>query len=156
MSRVSSGERFGAPGGQTAKAAASGRLQEQIPAFVAIGVIGYLIDAGVTYLCARHLGLSPELARPPGFVIATIANFSLNRAITFRGSRAPFVRAFLRYCIVASGGLAINYATYSACVLLSPGFGIEVTPAVLPLFVAVGSAAAMVVTFLGFKLFAFR
>jgi hypothetical protein len=31
-----------------------------------------------------------------------------------------------------------------------------VTPAILPLFVAVGAGAAMVVTFLGFRFFAFR
>jgi putative flippase GtrA len=133
-----------------------GRIAEQIPAFAAIGVIGYVVDATITYICAKYLGLSPELARPPGFIVATIVNFTLNRSITFRHSRAPLFRAFLRYCGVASVGLAVNYAVYSACVLLAPRAGFAVTPAILPLFIAAGSGAAMVLTFLGFRFFAFR
>jgi putative flippase GtrA len=135
---------------------AQGRIAEQIPAFAAIGVIGYLVDATITYVGAKYLGLSPELARPPGFLVATIVNFSLNRSITFRRSRAPLLRAFFRYCGVAAVGLAVNYAVYSVCVVLAPRIGIGVTPAILPVFVTVGSAAAMVLTFVGFRFFAFR
>ena len=136
--------------------ATSRQLAFEIPAFAAIGVIGYIVDASITYLGAKYLGLSPEIARPPGFIVATIVNFLLNRSITFRRSNAPFLRAFLRYWLVASAGLVVNYAAYSVCVFLSPRFGIAVVPAVLPLFVAVGAGVAMVVTFLGFRLFAFR
>jgi putative flippase GtrA len=138
------------------KAVARGRIAAQIPAFAAIGVLGYFVDAGVTYLCAKYLGMTPVLARPPGFIIATIVNFALNRAITFRHSRAPLARAFVRYCVVASAGLAVNYAVYAACVLLAPQAGIAVTPSILPLFVAAGSGAAMTLTFVGFRFFAFR
>jgi len=137
-------------------ALARGRIAEQVPAFAAIGLLGYFVDATITYVCAQHLGLSPELARPPGFIVATIVNFALNRSITFRHSRAPPVRAFLRYCGVASVGLALNYAVYSACVFLAPRAGFAVTPAILPLFVAAGGGAAMVLTFVGFRFFAFR
>ena len=42
------------------------------------------------------------------------------------------------------------------CVALAPIFGIAVTPAILPLFVAAGSGVAMTVTFVGFRFFAFR
>ncbi len=89
-----------------------------------VGAIGYVVDAGITYAGAKYLGLSAELARPPGFIVATIVNFLLNRAITFRGSGAPFWRAFARYWLVASGGLAVNYAVYSACVQLAPKLGV--------------------------------
>jgi putative flippase GtrA len=136
--------------------AAPGRIAAQIPAFASIGLFGYVVDATITYLCAKYLALSPELARPPGFIVATIVNFTLNRSITFRHSSAPLVRAFLRYCGVASVGLAVNYAVYSACVALAPIVGIAVTPAILPLFIAAGSGAAMVLTFVGFRFFAFR
>jgi putative flippase GtrA len=137
-------------------APAHGRIAEQVPAFAAIGVIGYFVDAGITFVCAKYAGLPPELARVPGFVIATIVNFVLNRAITFRNSRAPVFRAFLRYCGVASVGLAVNYAVYSACVILAPRVGIVVSPAILPLFIAAGSGTAMILTFIGFRSFAFR
>ena len=133
-----------------------GRIAAQIPSFAAVGVVGYVVDAAITYAGAKYLGLSPELARPPGFVVATVVNFLLNRAITFRHSRARLVRAFLRYCAVASAGLAVNYAAYSACVLLAPRFGVAATPAMLPIFVAAGAGAATVLTFLGFRFFAFR
>ena len=147
----------GAPGASgSLSPAPAARLAFQVPAFAAVGLFGLVVDAAVTYVGAKHLGLSPELARPPGFVIATIANFLLNRAITFRHSDAPLAQAFLRYCAVASAGLVVNYAAYSVCVALSPRFGLAVTPGVLPLFVAVGAGAAMVVTFLGFRQFAFR
>ena len=135
---------------------AGARLSRQIPSFAAVGLTGYVVDAGVTYLGAKYLGLSPEIARPPGFVIATIVNFALNRAITFRHAKAPLARAFLRYCLVAAAGLAVNYAVYSLCVLLWPALGLTVTPGILPLFVAAGSGVAMVVTFVGFRWFAFR
>jgi putative flippase GtrA len=135
---------------------AQGRIAEQVPAFAAIGLFGYIVDAAITYAAAKYGGLSPEFARPPGFIIATLVNFVLNRSITFRRSRAPLVRAFLRYWGVASVGLAVNYAVYSACVFLAPRIGVAVTPAILPLFVAAGSGAAMVLTFIGFRFFAFR
>jgi len=42
--------------------------------------------------------------------------------------------------LVAAGGLAVNYAVYSLCVVFWPLIGLTVTPGVLPLFVAAGSA----------------
>jgi putative flippase GtrA len=137
-------------------APAHGRIAEQVPAYAAIGVAGYVVDAGITYLGAKYLRLSPELARPPGFIVATIINFALNRSITFRHARSPLTRSFVRYVLVASVGLAVNYAVYSACVAFAPIAGIAVTPAILPLFVAAGSGVAMAVTFVGFRFFAFR
>jgi putative flippase GtrA len=137
-------------------AAAHGRIAQQVPAFVAIGFMGYFVDAGITFVCAKYLGLSPELARPPGFIVATTVNYFLNRSITFRHARAPLAGSFVRYWLVASVGLAINYGVYSACVALAPIAGIAVTPAILPLFVAAGSGVAMTITFVGFRFFAFR
>ena len=135
---------------------AHGRFAQQIPTFAAIGLIGYFVDAAITFICARYVGLSPELARPPGFIVATIVNFALNRSITFRHARSPLAGSFMRYLLVASAGLAVNYAVYSACVFLAPSVGIAVTPAILPLFIAAGSGVAMVLTFVGFRFFAFR
>jgi hypothetical protein len=100
-----------------------GRMVEQIPAFAAIGP-HWLFRRRRDHLCLRQICRPAAGARPaPGFIIATIVNFALNRAITFRHSRAPVFRAFLRYCGVASVGLAVNYSVYSACVLLAPAWG---------------------------------
>src|ERR1700722_13051833 len=78
--------------GGAAADAVQGRIAQQIPAFAAIGLIGYFVDAGITFVGAKYGGLSPELARPPGFIVATIVNFILKRSITFRHSRAPLLR----------------------------------------------------------------
>lgn len=137
-------------------APAHGRIATQIPFFAVIGVIGYFVDAGVTFVGAKYGGLSPELARPPGFIVATIVNFVLNRWITFRHARSRLTGSFVRYTLVALAGLVVNYAVYSACVVLAPYVGVAVTPAILPLFVAAGSGAAMILTFVGFRFFAFR
>ncbi len=135
---------------------AGSQLSRQIPAFVFVGVVGVFVDAGVTYALAKGFDVSPVLARPPAFAVATVVNFALNRALTFRSSTAPLLRAFVRYVMVCAAGLVVNYAVYLACIAASPLAGVTVTPAILPLFVAAGSAAAMVLTFLGFRLFAFR
>src|SRR5271156_3447165 len=117
------------PSALRSAAPARSRPAGQLASFAVVGVVGYVVDSAITYASAKYLGLSPELARPPGFVVATIVNFLLNRAITFRGAGAPLLRAFLRYWLVASAGLAVNFAVYSACVLLAPRFGVAVTPA---------------------------
>jgi putative flippase GtrA len=140
----------------TPAAPARERALRQIPSFAIIGVVGFFTDAAITYLGAKYLGLSPGLARPPAFIIATIVNFLLNRSITFRNTQAPVIGSFLRYSLVASAGLVVNYAVYMACVLLAPMAGVADTPAILPLFVAAGGGAAMVLTFVGFRSFAFR
>ena len=132
-----------------------GRLAAQIPTFALVGLAGYAVNSAITYAGAKYVGLSPELARPPGFVVATIVNFLLNWAITFRHSSAPLVRAFVRYWAVALAGLAVNYGAFTACVLLAPRVGLEVSPSMLPLFIAAGSCAAMILTFMGFRFFAF-
>jgi putative flippase GtrA len=128
----------------------------QVVSFALVGVVGYVVDSAITYVCAQYLSLSPELARPPGFIVATVVNFLLNWAITFRYSGAPLMRAFVRYWLVASVGLAVNYAVYSACVLLAPRFGVTPVPAILPLFIAAGIGVSMIFTFVGFRFFAFR
>ena len=39
---------------------AAGRIAQQIPAFAAIGLLGYFVDAGVTSVSPNIAGLSPE------------------------------------------------------------------------------------------------
>src|SRR5271156_5038147 len=131
-------------------------LEHQIPFFVAIGALGYVVDAGVTYLLAQKFGFDPFLARPPAFALATVLNFALNRTLTFAGSKSSLLPAFVRYVMVCAAGLAGNYSVYAVCILAAPLAGVSATPAMLPLFVACGSGVAMFVTFFGFRFFAFR
>ena len=133
-----------------------GRLARQVPSFVAIGTMGFFIDAGLTFMFAQWLGMPALLARPPAFAIATLVNFALNRAFTFRAARIRVLPALARYVLVCAGGAGVNYAVYAICLNLAPLAGVAVTPKILPLFVACGSLSAMFLTFMGFRSFAFR
>jgi putative flippase GtrA len=132
-------------------------LRRQIPAFAAIGLLGFVVDSGLTYALVRGFHFNPLIARLPAFAVATVINFALNRALTFAGSRAPLLGAFVRYCLVCGVGLAVNWSAYAlalaAWVALS---GAPAAPETLPIFVAFGTGIAMFVTFFGFKKFAFR
>lgn len=126
-----------------------------IPAFAIVGFLGFLVDSGVTTALA-YGGLSLALARPPGVVVATIFNFALNRRFTFQATHLPVLPAFLRYVAVTSAGLAVNYLTYLGALALASHVGLPTTPAMAPLYVALGVGAAMVITFEGFRRYAFR
>jgi putative flippase GtrA len=131
-------------------------LTRQIPAFLVIGALGFCLDASLTITLVQGFGVPPLLARPPAFVIVTLINFALNRAFTFRSGHTPWLRALGRYWLVCLSGLAVNYAVYAACLAFAPSVGVPITPAILTLFVACGSGAAMLITFAGFRAYAFR
>ncbi len=126
-----------------------------IPAFAIVGAIGFVVDSAVTAGLASA-GLSLALARPPGVIVATVLNFFLNRRFTFQATHLPLLPAFLRYVAVTSVGAAINYLTYLAALAAAAHFGLPATPLTAPIYVAVGVGAAMVVTFNGFRRYAFR
>ena len=58
--------------------------------------------------------------------------------------------------LVCLGGLVVNYAVYAACLAFAASIGLAISPVVLTLFVAAGTLAAMIVTFAGFRSFAFK
>ena len=105
-----------------------GRIAEQVPAFVVIGIIGFLVDAAVTYLGAKYAGLSPELARPPGFIIATIVNFALNRWITFRHARSRLASSSRVTCWSRRQGLRSTTPSIRPAFLLPPAPGLPSRP----------------------------
>ena len=140
---------------QTEQVPARAALARQIPAFAAIGGLGFCVDAGLTVLIASGFGLSPFLARLPAVVAATIATFLLNRAFTFAG-RGLWLHEFGRYVVVAASGQLVNYAVYAAVLTAIGRLGLGSAPALIAFAVACGAGAAMGLTFLGFRFFAFR
>jgi putative flippase GtrA len=140
---------------QTEQIPARAALARQIPAFAAIGGLGFCVDAGLTVLIVASFGLSPFLARLPAVVAATIATFLLNRAFTFAG-RGFWLHELGRYIVVAASGQLVNYAVYAAVLTAIGRLGLGSAPAPIAFAVACGAGAAMVLTFLGFRFFAFR
>jgi len=131
-------------------------LSRQVPAFAMVGAFGFVVDSGLTYALVRGLGVDPYLARFPAFAVATVLNFGLNRRLTFADSRAPILRALLRYFLVCGIGLAVNWTVYALALGSAQRLGLPTPPEALPVFVAFGTGVAMFATFFGFKFFAFR
>ena len=131
-------------------------LRRQVPAFALVGAFGFVVDSGLTYALVKGAGADPFVARVPAFAVATVCNFWLNRSLTFKGSRAPWLSAFWRYCLVCAAGLVVNWSGYAAALAGAEAAGWRPTAEMLPLFVAFGTGMAMFVTFFGFKRFAFR
>ena len=131
-------------------------LTRQIPAFLIIGTLGFCLDASITVALVRGFGVPPLLARPPAFIIVTLINFVLNRLFTFGAGDLSWPVALARYVLVCLGGLVVNYAIYAACLALAASLELAITPAILTLFVAAGTGTAMIVTFAGFRGYAFK
>lgn len=114
--------------------------------FLAVGGIGFVIDAGLVYLLSQA-GMSPITARIPSILAAILATWTLNRRLTFRVAQRPSAGELLRYASVALTSGVLNFGVYSLLVFNG------VTPL---LAVALATVALMAFSFFGYKLFAFR
>jgi putative flippase GtrA len=121
--------------------------------FGAIGVLGFVVDAGVlsVMLRATHSGL--YWGRLASFLCAVTATWFLNRTITFRGvaGQSGLHREWLRYLGANSLGALINLGLYS--LLVARVAACAATPAIA---VAAGSLSGLVVNFALTKAYVFR
>jgi putative flippase GtrA len=84
--------------------------------FGIIGVICFVIDAGVTHF-AIAAGLNPYVACCFGLSFALTSSWLLNRVYTFRGRRIAHRGVeFVGFAIANLRRAMINFATYSALV----------------------------------------
>jgi putative flippase GtrA len=115
---------------------------KQLLLFAVAGTIGFVVDAGV--LVWVHALLGAYFGRLLSFFCAVITTWLINRSLTFRHQRdaKPLHREFSLYFLTTLGGGAVNLAGYSLLVYL---FDLSVRG--LPLAVAVGSLAGMLVNF---------
>ncbi|MFC6446959.1 GtrA family protein [Shinella zoogloeoides] len=116
--------------------------------FALVGGAGFLVDAGVLALLLHVSPLGPFSARIVAVAAAMLVTFWLNRTFTFGRSDRGLAAEGTRYGGVGVSAALLNYAVYSAILL--------VFPAVWPvLAVAIASLAAMVWSFLGYSRFVF-
>ena len=115
---------------------------KQLLLFAVAGAIGFVVDAGV--LLWVHAVLGAYLGRLLSFFCAVITTWLINRSLTFRGQRdgKPLHREFSLYFLTTLGGGAVNLASYFLIVYL-----FDLSARGLPLAVAVGSLAGMLVNF---------
>jgi len=85
--------------------------------FLAVGVVGFVVDSGVMQLLISIAGYSPLLARTFSFPLALTLTWALNRNWTFgAGRHGDPASQYGRYLAVQVAGFAINYAVFAACV----------------------------------------
>ena len=126
--------------------------QSQFLRFGLVGVVGFVVDAGVLQALISLAGWGPIAARLVAVPTAVFATWLLNRTITFPESHGgPVLRSLWRYAVVSAAGASVNFCVYTALVFASA------TMAAMPILpLAIGSIIALIVNFLGSKHFAFR
>ena len=126
-------------------------MKRELLRFAIAGVIGFLVDAGVLYGMLA-LGAGYFVGRAVSFVVAVWSTWQFNRRFTFvSDSNKSAWTEWWHYLLAMLGGGLVNYAAYSAAILILP------KSTLLPLIgVAIGSLAGMTVNFVSAKLWVFR
>ncbi|HWP11582.1 MAG TPA: GtrA family protein [Ramlibacter sp.] len=119
--------------------------------FGVVGVLGFVVDAGVLQALVSLAGWGPIAARAVAVPVAVFATWVLNRGITFREYDGPLLRSLARYAAVSAGGASVNFLVYTFLVLASSAMADR---PLVPL--AIASIVALIVNYLGSKHFAFR
>jgi putative flippase GtrA len=112
--------------------------------FCAVGVVGFVVDAGVTLMLTQTAGWQPLPGRILAFAFAATVTWTLNRRFTFRSEKGAATWA--PYVLLTGVGAGINVGTYMAWLWLAG----ESAPSILT-GVALGSILA-----LGFNFFVSR
>jgi putative flippase GtrA len=77
--------------------------------FMAVGILGAVIDFGVMNLLSKLFGMQLVLAGTISFICAVTSNFLWNRVWTYPDSRSrPLARQLIMFFIVNVAGLAIR------------------------------------------------
>lgn len=93
----------------------------EVMSYLAVGAVGFLVEAIILTGLTLFAAWSPWLARVPSFLAAVLATWTLNRRHTFpnRGLQRRSLEAFY-YMAIQTAGITINLAVYSVCLILLP------------------------------------
>ena len=86
-----------------------GARRLQFAVYLLVGGISFWVDIG-TFLIFRRLQMPVLAASAASFIVATLANYGLCRAMVFRGGRFSRTEEIARLFCVASVGLGLNSA----------------------------------------------
>ena len=120
------------------------RTLREALSFLAIGGIGFAIEAAILTSLTLYAGWSPWHARIPSFITAVLVTWALNRRHTFpnRGLQRRSAEAIF-YATIQSGGALINLGIFGICLTLMPELA---TMPVIPL--AIGAVGGFVFNFI--------
>ena len=112
--------------------------------FAVIGAVGFAVDALVLAAVLASTPLGPFAARIVSIAVALVTTWQLNRHLTCGPSARHPAMEGARYGGIGVATSVVNYLVYSASLWL--------VPALPPLAaLAVGSAAALAFSFLGYS-----
>jgi putative flippase GtrA len=75
--------------------------------FCAVGAVATGIQYAILFVLVVTTPLLPEIASGVGFVVSALANYQLNRRLTFRSGR-PHTQAMPRFFLLVLCGLGLN------------------------------------------------
>jgi putative flippase GtrA len=138
------------------KLSALPKFPADFPRFLAAGAVGFIVDSLTVLALVNGGGWRPLPARVVSILVAMISTWLINRMWTFRavasGKTPGGIGAeFLAYCSVQLTGATASYAVYAIVVAL-----IGHAPLQLMTAVAAGSASALMINYLGARIFVFR
>jgi putative flippase GtrA len=96
-------------------------MRQQFILFSLVGILGFIVDASVLYLCLHIVGLGLYAGRFVSYLGAATTTWYLNRRLTFsEGATAPPTWQWVKF--ISSNGLGglINYGIYGLVVTLLP------------------------------------
>lgn len=129
------------------------QLQRPLLRFGLVGVIGFLIDAGILHELVFVCKVNLFISRVISFLCAASATWMANRTITFTASaksRRDLVAEWSKYLVASVAGGAVNYIAFAISVELSAT--IKSTPVI---GVGIGSIAGLCVNFALYSGFVF-
>lgn len=81
---------------------------ERMIRFGFVGILGMLIDFGVTWLCKEKLKFNKFLANAIGFTLAVTHNYVLHRIWTFESTNPKIAQQFGLFVVISIIGLVLN------------------------------------------------
>ncbi|WP_129781551.1 GtrA family protein [Peristeroidobacter soli] len=109
--------------GAVSSPAPARRTLREILSFLAVGGVGFVIEAVILTMLTLYAAWSPWQARIPSFLTAVLTTWALNRKHTFadRGLQRRSTEAFL-YTAIQGGGALINLGIFGVCLAVLPQF----------------------------------
>lgn len=129
----------------------------QFGRFAAIGFTNFAVDSGVLYLFIASFhatsGIYFTLFKTASFCVAIIHSYLWNRTWSFEQKQGVGGREFISFALVAGLSLLLNVSIATLVAGLSHGVSNEIWAGVAAI---AGSAAALVFSFIGFRLLVFK
>jgi len=124
-------------------------LKHQFLRFVVVGGSGFLIDLGLLYLLSVWFFIPPFFARIISLAVTSIIIWPFHRKFAFAKSQDGVAPELMRYYAVVILAALVNYFTFVGSLFIFDNSWLLV-----PMIIA--AFAAMLVSFIGFKIFVFR